>query len=50
MWGDWLPKFIAELEAADPTPEEKEILIKAAAIKTAHKTRIDEIRRRYKND
>lgn len=47
LWGDWLPKLVAEMDAAEPTPEEREIQRRAAAIKAAHKIRLDEIVARY---
>jgi hypothetical protein len=48
LWGDWLPKYVADLEAVEPTPEEKEILRRANQIKLAHKLRIELVKERYK--
>jgi hypothetical protein len=43
LWGDWLPRMVADMDAAEPTPGEKKILREAASIKAAHKARLDKI-------
>lgn len=47
MWGDWLPKMVAEMNAADPTAVEKDILCQAKEIKEAHNQRIEAVRQKY---
>ncbi len=47
LWGDWLPKMIAEMDATEPTPDEKEIQRQAAQIKEAHQKRLKIITDRY---
>lgn len=47
LWGDWLPKMVAAFNAADPTPEEKVVLAKAAEIRTAHAVRLEAVRRQF---
>lgn len=47
MWGDWLPKFCAALDAVEPTPEEKAVLRRAAEIRAAHKARIGRVQSEF---
>ena len=50
LWGDWLPKMVAAFNAADPTPEEKTVLARAAEIRTAHAARLEAVRRQFSED
>lgn len=47
MWGDWLPKMVAEMNAVELTSDEKAILQQASKIEESHRQRIAEICRKF---